>query len=200
MKNDLTCQLKREAGEVETSIVSTINQSSETFVQPALQHVADATATLSNDVTAASVKIDFQEKRVETLLTRLQNATSNFDATIDNKCNTAIAKFHHRCSEIMDGHIDTINKVATKIQDRPSSVQIPTKSWKQWVNMNCLSTMMDDTSNAVTANDPCCFPFFSFLSNRSPKYKFFNSFLVLQGVHRLCLCTFNNRVWHLPGL
>lgn len=42
-------------------------------------------------------------------------------------------------------------------------VQIPTKSWKQWVNRNCLSTMMYDTSNAVTDNDPCCFPLFSSL-------------------------------------
>ena len=43
-------------------------------------------------------------------------------------------------------------------------VHIPTKSWKQWVNRTCLSTMMDGTRNAViTDNDPCCFLLVSFL-------------------------------------
>ena len=81
-------------------------------------------------------------------------------------------------------------------------VHIPTKSWKQWVNRTCLSTMrtiLVTQSSLITI--PVVFFLFPFsVFIRSPKYKFFNSFLVLQGVHRLCLCTFNNRVWHLPGL
>jgi hypothetical protein len=126
-KNNLSNQLQTESNNAEETIVNTINKTSKELVQPALQSVADATATLSNDVTATSVKLDFQEQRVQTLLTRLENATKKFDDAMDSKCNTALAKFHHRCSEIMDGHIEKIEKAITKIKDRPTSVQIPSQ-------------------------------------------------------------------------